>query len=111
MKWMPPQSIPPDSDLLDDYYQTLKHLNITLIAHAGPEHTIPTHEQNKHWEDWGNPLRFRKPLQIGVNVILAHCGHHDLIPDLDHPQSIEVPGYELFLRLAKETYQKNQTGE
>jgi mannonate dehydratase len=111
VKWMPPQSIPPDSDLLDDYYQTLKQLEMTLIAHAGPEHTIPTNENNKQWMDWGNPLRFRKPLQIGVNVILAHCGHRDKIPDLDHPDQPKVPGYQLFLRLAKEAHQKNQTGE
>jgi uncharacterized protein len=111
VKWMPPQSIPPDSDLLDEYYDTLKLLEMVLIAHAGPEHAIPTHEGNKQWIDWGNPLRFRKPLQMGVNVILAHCGHKDHIPDLDDPDQPEVPGYQLFLRLAKEAHEKNQTGE
>lgn len=111
IKWMPPQSIPPDSDLLDDYYVTIRDLGMTLIAHSGPEHTIPSHEGNKEWYDYGNPLRFRKPLQIGVNVILAHAGHHDLIPDLDDPSHTLVPGNQLFLRLAKETHQKNLTGE
>ena len=111
VKWMPPQSIPPDSDLLDEYYEVLKQLDMVLIAHAGPEHAIPTNKTNKQWVDWGNPLRFRKPLQLGVTVILAHCGHKDKIPDLDHPDQPEVPGYELFLRLARETHQKNQTSE
>jgi hypothetical protein len=111
VKWMPPQSIQPDSDLLDEYYKTMKELGMFLIAHAGPEHTIPTHKDNEQWMDWGNPLRFRKPLQIGVNVILAHCGHRDSIPDLDHPEQPKIPGYLLFLRLAKEAHQKNQSGE
>ena len=111
VKWMPPQSIPPDSDLLDDYYHFMRELGMTIIAHAGPEHTIPTNEDNREWVDWGNPLRFRKPLQMGVNVILAHCGHKDMILDLDHPELIEVPGYQLFIRLAREAHQKNQNGE
>lgn len=111
IKWMPPQSIPPDSNLLDDYYKTVSKLDMILIAHAGIEHTIPTEQSNIQWFDWGNPLRFRKPLQLGVKVILAHCGHTDPIPDLDHPKQPKIAGYKLFLRLAKEAHQKNQTGE
>jgi hypothetical protein len=111
VKWMPPQSIQPDSDLIDDYYKMLKQLDMTLIAHSGIEHAIPTTEHNSQWIDWGNPLRFRKPLQLGVNVILAHSGHADEIPDLDDPDQSKVPGYKLFLRLTKEAHQKNQTGE
>lgn len=111
VKWMPPQSIPPDSDLLDEYYDLLKELNMTIIAHSGPEHAIPTTDENRAWQDWGNPLRFRKALSRGVNVILAHSGHKDLIPDLDHPDHPLVPGYQLFFRIAKEAHQKNLTGE
>lgn len=111
VKWMPPQSIPPDSELLDDYYKLIKQLNMTLIAHSGPEHAIPTNEKNVQWADWGNPLRFRRALQMGVNVILAHSGHKDLVTDLDHPEKIKVPGYQLFFRLAREAHQKNQTEE
>lgn len=111
VKWMPPQSIQPDSELLNDYYTLMSQLGMMLIAHAGPEHTIPTNKENEKWVDWGNPLRFRKALQFGVNVILAHCGHKDLIPDLDHPDQIEVPGYQLFLRIAREAHEKNLSGE
>lgn len=111
VKWMPPQSIPPDSDLIDDFYLAMRDLGMTLIAHAGPEHAIPTNEDNCMWADWGNPLRFRKPLQIGVNVILAHCGHKDEIPDLDHPDELPIQGCQLFLRIAREAHQKNLTGE
>lgn len=111
VKWMPPQSIPPDSDLLDDYYKTMQQLGLTLIAHAGPEHAIPTDDHNKQWSDWGNPLRFRKPLSLGVNVILAHSGHKDIIPDVDDPKQSKIQGYKLFIRLARETHQKNQQGD
>lgn len=111
IKWMPPQSIPPHSHLLDEYYKLMKSLNMILIAHAGPEHTIPTHEKNQHWADFGNPLNFRKPLGLGVDVILAHCGHNELITDWDDPQHGQKRGLELFVRLAREAYQKNLTGE
>lgn len=111
VKWMPPQSIPPDSALLTNYYKILKELDMTLIAHSGPEHAIPTTEKNKQWQDWGNPLRFRNTLKHGVNVILAHSGHKDLIPDLDDPNQTLIEGYKLFIRLAQEAYAKNLTGE
>lgn len=111
VKWMPPQSIPPDSELLNPYYQTLKDLNMVIVAHSGPEHTIPTNKENMHWADFGNPLRFRNALQMGVNVILAHCGHKDKIIDLDDPHLNKVPGHELFFRLAREAHQKNLSGE
>lgn len=111
VKWMPPQSIPPDSELLDEYYDTLKELNMTIIAHSGPEHVIPTTDENRAWQDWGNPLRFRSALSHGVNVILAHSGHKELIPDIDHPDRPLVPGYKLFIRLAKEAHKKNLSGE
>lgn len=61
---MPPQSIPPDADQLDEYYLFMKEKGMMLIAHTGPEHTIPTNENNRDWQDWGNPLRFRKALQM-----------------------------------------------
>lgn len=110
VKWMPPQSIQPDSPHIDEYYKTLVDLNMTLIAHSGPEHALPALDGNKEWEDWGNPLRFRNALKLGVNVILAHSGHRDFIPDLDNPGQ-NIRGYQLFFRLAKEAHQKNISGE
>lgn len=98
VKWLPPQGIKPDAEDLTEFYQAMVDLDMVLIAHSGPEHTIPCRQKCR---DWGNPLRFRKALQLGLWVILAHCGHGDLIPDLDNPPKV-VPGYELFTRLAKE---------
>lgn len=111
IKWVPPQGIPPDSDCLHDFYKTLKKFDMILIAHAGPKQSIPMDETSRQWQDWGNPLRFRLPLKLGVPVILAHCGHKNKMIDHDHPEKIGVPGYQLFLRLAKEAHQKNQTQE
>ncbi len=107
VKWMPPQGIPPDASTLDTFYQKLVQLKMTLIAHSGHEHAMPI--ENSAWEDYGNPLRFRRPLQLGVNVILAHSGHNDLLPDLDDPNQTLVKGYELFFRLARES--KNWKGK
>lgn len=108
VKWMPPQSVKPDSEEIDEFYKTMIGYGMTLIAHSGPEHAIPGRSE---WEDWGNPLRFRRALKLGLNVILAHCGHKDLIPDLDHPDKRKVPGYELFARLAREVYDNGWSGK
>lgn len=97
IKWMPPQSIDPMA--YDTFYDKMKSLGMVLIAHAGPEHAIPS---SGPWEDWGNPLRFRKALDHGVTVIMAHCGHRDLIPDLDKAEKPLVQGYKLYFRIAKE---------
>lgn len=107
VKWMPPQTIMPDSEEMIPFYQKMKELGMVLIAHSGPEHTLPS---SSGFEDAGNPLRFRRALQMGVWVILAHSGHHDQIPDLDNPGK-KVPGVELYLRLAKEAHEKNWEGK
>lgn len=108
VKWMPPQSIQPDLASMEDFYKEMAALGMVLIAHAGPEHALPVSEE---WQDWGNPLRFRRALELGVNVILAHCGHKDLIPDLDDENKKNIPGYELFIRVAKEAEAKGWAGK
>jgi mannonate dehydratase len=100
VKWLPPaQGMDPASPLCDPFYQAAAELKIPLLAHAGAE--LAVHGGNT--EDFGNPLRLRRPLEHGVRVIVAHCASLGNGPDLDiGPNGPSVPSFELFSRLMDE---------
>lgn len=53
----------------------------------------------------GNPLRFRRALDAGVPVIMAHCASLGRNEDLDHPGATAA-NFDLFLRMmGEEKYQ------
>ena len=100
VKWLPPaQGMDPSLPLCDPFYQAAAELNIPLLVHAGAE--LAVHGGNT--EDFGNPLRLRRPLEHGVRVLVAHCASLGQSPDLDiGPQGPLVPGFELFSRMMDE---------
>lgn len=59
----------PADNRLTPYFRTLADLNLPLLIHGGYEHTIPV--SNQHF---GDPARFRLPLDLGVTMIIAHGG-------------------------------------
>lgn len=99
VKWLPnAMGINPSHEKCIPFYEIMKKYDMTLLSHAG-------HEQAVHAEElqaFGNPLHLRVPLDLGVNVILAHCGTLGENIDLDHPENGEVSNYDLFLRLINE---------
>jgi len=100
VKWLPPaQGMDPASPLCDSFYETAAELDIPLLVHAGAE--LAVHGGNT--EDFGNPLRLRRPLEHGVRVVVAHCATLGSSPDLDTgPNGLAVPCFELFSRLMDE---------
>lgn len=100
VKWLPPaQGMDPASKLCDPFYETAAHFDIPLLLHAGTE--LAVHGGNT--EDFGNPLRLRRPLEHGVRVIAAHCASLGSSPDLDKgPDGPRVPNFELFERMMQE---------
>ena len=100
VKWLPPaQGMDPASPLCDPFYEAAAELNIPLLVHAGAEAAV--HGGNT--EDFGNPLRLRRPLEHGVRVIVAHCASLGSGPDLDiGPDGPSTPSFELFSRLMDE---------
>ena len=100
VKWLPPaQGMDPASPLCDPFYEVAAELNIPLLVHAGEE--LAVHGGNT--EDFGNPLRLRRPLEHGVRVIVAHCASLGKGPDLDiGPDGPEMPCFEMFARLMDE---------
>ena len=89
----------PSSPLCDPFYQAAAELNIALLVHAGAE--LAVHGGNT--EDFGNPLRLRRPLEHGVRVLVAHCASLGQSRDLDiGPEGPLVPAFELFSRMMDE---------
>jgi len=80
VKWHPPaQGMDPASPLCDPFYQAATGLDMPLLVHAGPE--LAVHGGNM--EDFGNPLRLRRPLEHGVRIMVAQCVPLGQGPDLD----------------------------
>ena len=101
VKWLPPaQGMDPASPLCDAFYEAAAELDIPLLVHAGAE--LAVHGGNT--EDFGNPLRLRRPLEHGVRVIVAHCATLGSGPDLDiGPGAPGLPSFELFSRMMGES--------
>jgi predicted TIM-barrel fold metal-dependent hydrolase len=95
IKWLPnAHNIDASSPRLDEYYRTMKKYNMVLLTHAGEEKAVEAEEDQR----FGNPLLFRRPLDMGVKVVMAHCASLGEDEDLDNPGQ-RVPSFDLFMRL------------
>ena len=103
IKWLPSaQGIDPASAQCDPFYAKLAALRMPLITHAGAERAV-----TGHGEDFGNPLRLRRPLDAGVRVVVAHCASLGEGWDLDHGETTQLSNFDLFARLMDETQYRN----
>jgi predicted TIM-barrel fold metal-dependent hydrolase len=95
IKWLPnAHNIDASSPRLDEYYRAMKKYNMVLLTHTGEEQAVHAKDDQK----LGNPLLFRKPLDMGVKVVMAHCASLGEDEDLDNPGH-KVPSFDLFMRL------------
>ncbi len=95
VKWLPnAQGMNAADPRNDDYYRVMNKYNLTLLTHVGEEQAVATAED----QAFGNPLLFRRPLEMGVKVIMAHCGSLGTNDDLDNPGN-KVESFDLFMRL------------
>lgn len=75
----------------------MKKNGMILLTHVGEEQAVEAEEDQK----LGNPLLFRRPLDMGVKVVMAHCASLGSDEDLDNGNK-KVPSFELFMRLMNE---------
>ncbi len=73
VKWLPnAMGIHPASnvmqDKLDPYYRIMKENDMVLVSHTGVEVATEAEEHQR----FGNPLLLKKPLDMGVKVVMAH---------------------------------------
>ncbi len=95
VKWLPnAQGMNAADPRNDDYYRLLNKYDLTLLTHAGEEQAVASAED----QAFGNPLLFRRPLELGVKVVIAHCGSLGVNEDLDNPGK-KVKSFGLFMRL------------
>ncbi len=95
IKWLPnAQNIDASSPRLDEYYHTMKEYNMVLLTHTGEEKAVHAEEDQR----FGNPLLFRRPLDIGVKIVMAHCASLGENEDFDNPGK-KASSFDLFLRM------------
>lgn len=73
VKWLPnAMGIHPASytmrDKLEEFYRMMKEYDMVLISHTGME--VATEAEG--YQHLGNPLLLKKPLDMGVKVVMAH---------------------------------------
>jgi mannonate dehydratase len=93
VKWLPAaMGIDPGSPRCDAFYRMLARHDLPLISHAGHEAAVAGSAR----QTYGNPLRLRRPLDLGVRVVVAHCASHgDDLDDAGKRRS----SFELFAQL------------
>jgi predicted TIM-barrel fold metal-dependent hydrolase len=108
VKWLPnAQNIDPADPRCDAFYQRMKELGMVLLTHVGEEKAVHAEQAQR----LGNPLRFRRALDLGLTVIMAHCASLGTNEDLDHPGR-RAANFDLFLRLMEEpTYEGRLWGD
>ena len=96
IKWLPSaMGIDPADERCDPFYQKVKELNMVILTHAGEEKAV----EAENAQALGNPLLLRKPLDMGLKIVVAHCASLGYDIDFDDPKKPLVPSFELFLRL------------
>ncbi len=100
VKWLPnAMGMDPASKQVEPFYRKMKEHNMILLSHGGEEQAVEAEEDQR----LGNPLRLRKPLDMGVRVIIAHAASLGTCEDLDSRAAKNANCFDLFLRLMDET--------
>lgn len=95
LKWLPnAQGIDAADPKFDLFYKRMAELGMILLTHTGEEKALAS----KGAQAFGNPLRFRRALDAGVTVIMAHCASLGKNADLDHVGETTT-NLELFIRM------------
>ncbi|HOX06758.1 MAG TPA: amidohydrolase family protein [Planctomycetota bacterium] len=98
VKWLPNvQGMDPSDPRHDDFYRLMRKHGMILLSHTGDEKAAAPGAN----QALGNPLLVRRPLDLGVKVIMAHCASSGRSADLDHPGK-KADNFELFLRMMAE---------
>ncbi len=96
VKWLPnAMGMDPANPVIEPFYRAMKERNMVLLSHAGKEQAVEAEEDQR----LGNPLRLRKPLDMGVRVIIAHAASLGDCDDLDKGSTQTANCFDLFLRL------------
>lgn len=107
IKWLPnAMRIDPSDPKLKAYYEVILKYDMVLLSHVGEEKAV----DGEDFQKLANPLYFRRPLNMGVKVIMAHNASLGTCDDFE--QGGKKSCFELFWRLIKDKrYESNLWGE
>jgi uncharacterized protein len=90
MKWLPiVQNFNPADKKCLPFYEALAHYKLPLLCHTGGEKSLPNMDTSV-----ADPMLLKPALDMGVTVIMAHCGTRSAPGEIDY-----VP---TFMRLARD---------
>jgi uncharacterized protein len=99
VKWLPnAMGMDPANPAIEPFYRKMKEHKMILLSHAGEEQAVEAEEDQR----LGNPLLLRKPLDLGVRVIIAHAASLGNCDDLDNRAAVKASCFDLFLRMMDE---------
>ncbi|MGH7796990.1 MAG: amidohydrolase family protein [Candidatus Binatia bacterium] len=99
VKWLPnAMGMDPANPAIVPFYHKMKAHKMILLSHGGEEQAVEADEDQR----FGNPLLLRRPLDLGVRVIVAHAASLGTCEDLDGGAGKRASCFELFLRLMDE---------
>ncbi len=109
VKWLPnAMGIHPASekmkDKLEAFYQIMHEFDMVLISHTGDEKATEAEE----FQHLGNPEYLRKPLEMGVKVVMAHVASLGVCKEEDTAVCPEdTPYIDLAINMLQEPQYKN----
>lgn len=99
IKWLPnAMGMDPSNKLIEPFYRKMKEHNMILLSHGGEEQAVEAEEDQR----LGNPLLLRRPLDMGLRVIIAHAASLGECDDLDSREVKKASCFDLFLRMIDE---------
>ncbi len=99
VKWLPnAMGMDPANSAIDPFYLIMKKYRMILLSHTGEEQAVEAEEDQR----LGNPLRLRRPLDLGIRVIAAHSASLGNCVDEDDGAATITNCFDLFLRLMDE---------
>jgi predicted TIM-barrel fold metal-dependent hydrolase len=99
IKWLPNcMGMNPADARCEPFYEKMKEYDMVLLSHVGKESAIEVIK----FKQYGNPLLLRKPLDMGVKVIAAHCASLGMNFDIDSTLKLPTKNFNLFMRLMEE---------
>lgn len=109
IKWLPnAQHIDASDPRSLKFLSLMKEKGMTLITHTGDEKAV----EGDEFQKLGNPLIFRKALDLGVPIVMAHFASLGDCEDLDNPKTERKSCFDLFWRLMnEEKYKDHLWGE
>jgi uncharacterized protein len=99
LKWLPnAMGMDPADPAIEPFYRKMREHKMVLLSHAGEEQAVEAEEDQK----LGNPLLLRKPLDMGLRVVIAHAASLGECADLDSREFKKTSCFDLFLRMMDE---------